>query len=221
MCGRYYRIADKQEIAEHFHATADYGPMPPGYNIAPGTSQPVVRQKRETHDHELVGMRWGLIGFGSNGPDTKRTTFNARSENLANSSLWRAALHKRRCLVPVSGYYEWRKADRVPFRFTLHDQSLYALAGLWEAWKSDFTGQWLQSFAIITVPANPSTSSIHDRMPAILNPRDYDEWLDRDEVERPPMHLLRSFPETTLQIHQAHPKVGNVRNQNVEMLDSQ
>jgi putative SOS response-associated peptidase YedK len=165
-------------------------------------------------------MRWGLIGFGSAGPDPKRATFNARCENLEKSSLWRVPLHKRRCLVPISGYYEWRKPDKAPFRFTLVDQPMFGLAGLWDAWKSP-AGDWLQSFSIITVQANTAMSPIHDRMPAILSPQDYDEWLDRGEVERAPIHLLRPFPETTLQIHAANPRVGNVHNQDAALLDPQ
>jgi putative SOS response-associated peptidase YedK len=221
MCGRYYRTADKQAIAEWFHASAaGDDPMPPGYNIAPSTMQPVIRQGRDTGARELVAMRWGLVGFGSAGPDPKRATFNARSDNLERSSLWRTPLHKRRCLVPVSGYFEWRKSDKVPFRFTLSDQPLYAFAGLWDAWKSP-AGDWLQSFSVITVEANTAMRTIHDRMPAILRPQDYDEWLDRGEVERPSTHLLRPFPDTTLLIHSANPKVGNVRNQDIDLLDSQ
>jgi len=220
MCGRYYRIADKQAIIDHFHSPAATDePFPPGYNIAPGTTQPVIRQGRDTGARELVGMRWGLVGFGSSGPDPTRSTFNARSENLTKSDLWRVPLHKRRCLVPVSGYYEWgRKPDKVPFRFTLRDEPLYALAGLWDAWKNP-AGDWLQSFSIITVKASAAMSTIHDRMPAILMPPEYDEWLDRGETERPPTHLLRPFPETTLQIHPANPKIGNVRNQGIDLLD--
>jgi putative SOS response-associated peptidase YedK len=221
MCGRYYRTADKQEIAERFHCTTvGDEPMPPGYNIAPSTTQPVIRRGRDTEARELVGMRWGLVGFGSAGPDAKRATFNARADNLDRSGLWRTPLHKRRCLVPVSGFYEWRKADKVGFRISLSDQPLCAFAGLWDAWKSP-AGDWLQSFSIITVEANSTMRSIHDRMPLILSPRDYDEWLDRAEVERPPTHLLRPFAESTLQIHLANPRVGNVRNQDVALLESQ
>jgi putative SOS response-associated peptidase YedK len=83
------------------------------------------------------------------------------------------------------------------------------------------TGTGLQSFSVITVEANTAMRSYHDRMPAILHPRDYGEWLNRSEVERPPTHLLRPFPETTLLIHAANPKVGNVRNQDIDLLDSQ
>ena len=222
MCGRYYRTADKQTLAEYFHAEPDEGSpdFPPAFNIAPTTTQPVIRQSRESSARELTGMRWGLVGFGTAGPDPKRATFNARSENLSKSSLWRTPMHKRRCLVPVSGFFEWRKSDKIPFRFTLANQPAYAFAGLWDAWLSP-AGVWMQSFSIITVPASPTIAPIHDRMPAILAPAHYDEWLARDEVERPPLHLLRPWPDSNLLIHAASPRVGNVRNQDIALLDSQ
>jgi len=90
----------------------------------------------------------------------------------------------------------------------------------WDGWKAP-DGHWLQSFSIITVEASPEMRSIHDRMPAILLPRDYDEWLDRAEVERPPVHLLRPYAEPGFQIHAANPGVGNVRNQDPAVLDPQ
>jgi putative SOS response-associated peptidase YedK len=197
MCGRYYRIADKQAIVDHFHSpsTTDEA-FPPGYNIAPGTTQPVIRQGRDTGARELVGMRWGLVGFGSSGPDPKRVTFNARSENLTKSDLWCVPLHKRRCLVPISGYYEWRKPDKVPFRFTLRDEPLYALAGLWDAWKNP-AGDWLQSFSIITVDASAAMSTIHDRMPAILMPTRVRSvarsWGDRAAAHPPAPSIPRNY----------------------------
>jgi putative SOS response-associated peptidase YedK len=226
MCGRYYRVEDKQAIAEYFRSNpADDELLPPGFNIAPTTRQPVIRQGRDTGGRELVGMRWGLVGFGTKGMDRNRATFNARCENLTTSGLWRNPLQKRRCLVPLSGFYEWRKSDKAAFRFTLSDQPMYALAGLWDAWKNPDTGEWLQSFSAITVEASPAMQGIHDRMPAILSPRDYDEWLDRGEIERPPVHLLRPYYAPPagphLKITPANPKVGNVRNQDISMLDSQ
>lgn len=164
-------------------------------------------------------MRWGLVGFGSAGPDPKRSTFNARAESLESSILWRRPLHRHRCIVPLSGFYEWRKSDRVPFRFVLEHSELYGLAGLWDAWKGP--DGWLQSFSVITVAASPVMSAYHDRMPAILHRRDYDEWLDRSEVERAPAHLLRPYDGSDFVVYAANPKVGNVRNQDVGLLDSQ
>jgi putative SOS response-associated peptidase YedK len=154
VCGRYYRKGDKQAIAEHVRSgLADDTPLPPGYNIAPTTTQAVVRQSREGQARELVAMRWGLVGFHSNGPDFKLATFNARVENLSKSGLWRDPLRKRRCIVPLSGFYEFRKipdrkkGDPLPaFRFSLRGQEHYALAGLWDAWRRP-EGDWLQSFS--------------------------------------------------------------------------
>ena len=222
MCGRYYRTIDKQTIAEELRAQATGDPLAyaPGYNIAPTTTQPVLRQQRETFGRELVPMRWGLVGFGSKGIDPKRSTFNARAEGLENSSLWKRPLHRQRCIIPMNGYYEWRKSDKQAFRFTVGDDQIFGVAGLWDAWKSP-EGEWLQSFTIITTDPNTVSASIHNRMPAILHPKDYEEWLDRQEVERPPVHLLRPFDNFGMFIHNAHPKVGNVRNQGPEMMNSQ
>jgi putative SOS response-associated peptidase YedK len=97
-------------------------------------------------------MRWGLVGYGSAGPGPKRPTFSARAEDLESRTLWRRPLHRHRCLVPLSGFYEWRRSDRSPFRFTLEHAILYALAWFWDAWKGP--DGWLQSFSVITVPAN-------------------------------------------------------------------
>lgn len=191
MCGRYYRTEDKQQIAEAFRAEATGDPLAyaPGYNIAPTTIQPIIRQARETFKREIVPMRWGLVGYGAAKIDPKRNTFNARAEGLADSGLWKRPLHRHRCIVPISGFYEWRKPERTAFRFTVKDQPLFGLAGLWDAWKApDET--WLQSFTIITTDPNVVCATIHDRMPVILQPKDFDEWLNREEVERPPVHLF-------------------------------
>ncbi len=189
MCGRYYRTFDKQKIAEALRATATGDPFlyAPAYNIAPTTQQPVLRLERETFQRELVPMRWGLVGFGTKGPDPKRSTFNARAEGLQQSSLWKRPLHRQRCIVPMDGYFEWRKSDKQAFRFTVGDEPM-GIAGLWDAWKSP-DGIWLQSFSVITTDPNTVAESVHNRMPAILHPQNYDEWLDREEIERPPIHL--------------------------------
>ena len=223
MCGRYYRSFDLQSIAELLRAEATGDPLAyaPAYNIAPTTTQPVLRQSRDNSTRELVPMRWGLLGYRSDGFEPRRSTFNARSENLQRSTLWRQPLHRRRCIIPMSGYYEWRKADKQPFRFTYgFGDRAFGVAGLWDAWAGWAApdGGWLQSFTIITCDPNHVAEQVHDRMPAILAPTDYDEWLDRRETNRPPVHLLRPCDDAALSMHPAHPKVGNVRNQGPEML---
>ena len=88
-------------------------------------------------------MRWGLVGHNSSGPDPKRSTFNARAEAIDKSPLWRVPFRRRRCLVVLSGFFEWKKPERTAFRFGLKDMPLFALAGLLDAWKHPATGEWM------------------------------------------------------------------------------
>ncbi len=227
MCGRYVRRGDKQRIAEAFHTKNDLTglSMPPdNYNVAPSTFQPVIRESREDGSREMVLMRWGLVPFFTKElADVKgMSTINAKAENVVKSPTWREPMKKRRCLVPVSAFYEWKKLDaktKQPYAFTVSDASLFALAGLWDAWK-DGQGHWLQSFSIVTTEANELMSSVHTRMPVILRPRDYDRWLSRDVTDQPPVDLLRPFESDDMEMRPANPLVGNVRNNGPEMLNS-
>jgi len=157
MCGRYYRQSDKQRIAEEFQAINDLTGVstpPADYNVAPSTFQPVIRESREDGTRELVLMRWGLIPFFTKSlSDIKGiSTINAKAETIVKSPTWREPFKKRRCLVPVSGFYEWKALDaktKQPYAFGLYNASLFAFAGLWDAWK-DGQGHWLQSFSIVT-----------------------------------------------------------------------
>jgi putative SOS response-associated peptidase YedK len=225
MCGRYYRRSDKQRIGDAFNISDIPSSLVTSedYNVAPTTFQPVIRNDRETGERELVLMRWGLVPFFTKQlSDVKGiSTINAKAENVEKSPTWRTPFQKRRCLVPASGYYEWKKLDaktKQPFAFRLKDDGPLAFAGLWDAWK-DPTGEWLQSFSIITTDANELTSSVHSRMPVILHPKDYSRWLER-ESERPPVDLLRPFESEAMAATPCNPLVGNVRNNGPEMLNS-
>jgi putative SOS response-associated peptidase YedK len=185
MCGRYVRKSGKQKIAEAFNAkpVGDL-PMPDAdYNIAPTTHQPIIRESRDTGEREIVLARWGLIPFFTTTLSEIKglSTINARAETIATSKTWREPFRKRRCLVPASAFYEWPEnapKPRQPYVFDTTDASMFAFAGLWDAWK-DAEGHWLQSFAIVTTDANELMARIHSRMPVILHRRDYDRWLDR------------------------------------------
>ena len=139
----YYRKTDKQNIAETFHAhLVDDGTPSPSwdYNVAPTTIQPIIRNNRDTGERELVSLRWGLIPFFTR--DIKEvkgiSTINARAETVATSRTYREPFKKRRCLVPASGFYEWKRLDaknKQPFAFDLINGKMMAFAGLWDAWK--------------------------------------------------------------------------------------
>ena len=137
MCGRYYRKSDKQKIAEAFRATkVDDFPLPPwDYNVAPTSMQPIIRQSRDTGEREMASLRWGLIPFFTKQlSDVKGiSTINARAETVVKSPTYREPFKKRRCLVPASGFYEWKKLDaknKQPFAFDLPNGKMMAIAGL-------------------------------------------------------------------------------------------
>jgi putative SOS response-associated peptidase YedK len=228
MCGRYYRRSDKQRIAEAYRlGEIPFDLVLPDwdFNVAPTTFQPVVRHSRDTGQRELVLMRWGLVPyFTKQLSDVKGiSTINAKSEGIEKSPTWRVPFLKRRCLVPADGFYEWRRLDektRQPFAIRMKDDGPFAFAGLWDAWRAP-DGTWLQSYSIVTTDANELLISarIHDRMPVILNPKDYDRWLDR-EAQRPPTDLLRPYDAGKMIANPCNPKVGNVKNNGPEMLNS-
>lgn len=225
MCGRYVRRSDKQKIAEHFRANPNPAefPLPDAdYNVAPTTYQPIIRQSRESGEREMVLARWGLVPFFTKDLNDVKglSTINARAETITKAPTWREPFKKRRCIVPVNSFYEWPKAGKPPkqpYSFELANGNLMGFAGLWDAWK-DAQGHWLQSFAIVTTEANELMASIHPRMPVILHSRDYDRWLDREETERPPLDLLRPYESEEMEVHEANPKVGNIRNNGPEMM---
>jgi putative SOS response-associated peptidase YedK len=224
MCGRYVRKGDKQRIAEAFHAkeVATLAMPDADYNIAPTTYQPIVRQSKDTGERELVSARWGLIPFFTKDMSQIKglSTINAKAETITTSPTWREPFKKRRCLVPVSAFYEWPKegkSPKQPYAFDLANGSMFAFAGIWDAWK-DGEGRWLQSFAIITTVANELIIPIHNRMPGILHRRDWAEWLDRDSDRPPPVHQLRPYDSDEMQTNPCNRAVGNVRNNGPEML---
>ena len=197
MCGRYRRRSDKQRIVEAFELGTDLEDLylEPEDDIAPGSVQPVVCANH-AGERTLELMRWGFKV-----PD--RLPFLARSESLATSNFWKASFGKRRCIVPADSFYEWAKGEgrkKPKYEFMLPGREPFGMAGVWSDWKNPKTGEREPAFAIITEEANGVMRPIHDRQPAILEPRDYREWLT--EAERPPAHLLRLLPDEKLKAQQ-------------------
>jgi putative SOS response-associated peptidase YedK len=233
VCGRYYRRSDKQKIAEAFHIRDSEGVIVPpwDYNVAPSTFQPVIRHTKETEERELVLMRWGLVPhYAKSLADFKGfSTINTRAESIIKSAMWRVPFRRRRCLVPADGFYEWKKIDpktKQPYAFAVTDREPFAFAGLWDVWKEP-DGGWLQSYSIITTDANELMEPVHNRMPVILHPRDYDRWLTREPGSAKgmghgqlPTDLLRPYEAEDMKMGPVNQKVGNVRNNGPELLNS-
>ena len=217
MCGRYYRCSDKQRIAEAFKLgkLPDDFVLPPDFNVAPTTFQTVIRANRDTGERELELMQWGLVPYFAKSPAGLKgfSTINAKAESVSTNATWRAPFRKRRCIVPADGFYEWKTINtktKQPYAFALSNGQPLAFAGLWDAWKEP-DGGWLISYAIVTTDANYLMAPIHNRMPVILQPKDYDRWLSREETERPPVDLLRPYDVDKMEAHPVDPRVGNVK----------
>jgi putative SOS response-associated peptidase YedK len=216
MCGPYVRRSDKQRIAEHFRIDPTTLPdLEPSYNIAPQTFQPIVRLNRDTGDREIVMMRWGLVPFWAKDAKIGYSTINAKAETIATAPAFREAFKSRRCLVPADVFYEWQKIDaktKQPFAIGLKDGSPYAFAGLWERWRDPKTREPLETFTIITTDPNVLLESLHNRMPVILEPKDYDRWLTPGDPGQPPLDLLRAFPADRMEAWKVDRQIGNVKN---------
>jgi putative SOS response-associated peptidase YedK len=218
-------------------------PLTVDYNIAPTTFQPVIRLGRSTGEREMALLRWGLVPYFATAlKDFKGlTTCNARAESVATSATWNEPFKRRRCLIPADGFYEWAvtagevregargkrpvKGAKQPFAITLTNGEPMAFAGLWDAWKEpkkspQEVDRWLQSFAIVTTEANELMAPICGRMPVILHPRDWDEWLDRDDSRAAPIHLLRPYEAEAMKAEPCNPAVGNAKKNGPEMLNS-
>jgi putative SOS response-associated peptidase YedK len=163
-------------------------------------------------------MRWGLIPSCAKDMSGSARMINARSETAATTPAFRDSLKSRRCLIPADGFYEWQRTatGKQPFCFEINGGELFAFAGLWDRWK-DPSGQWVKSCSILTTTANAVTSAVHDRMPVILDPADYDLWLDpgMTNVEAA-SDLLKPFDAGQMRSYPVSSRVNNVANDDVE-----
>src|ERR1019366_1677586 len=216
------RRGDKQRIAEWMqtHNTDvfdefDETNLASSFNVAPQTLQPVVRLNGETGERELTIMRWGLVPFWLKDGKASFSTINAKSETIATSAAFREAWKTRRCLVPADWFYEWQKLDertKQPFAIAMKDDGMFALGGLWEKWKDKTTGQVPRTYTILTTDPNELMEPIHNRMPLIIPPKDYERWMAPTDPAHLPVDLLRPYPANEMKAWKVSRAVGNVRN---------
>ncbi len=205
MCARYTLTDTGELLIRQFRLAELPDDYRPRYNIA--STQPVT-VVLGAEGRRAASFRWGLIPYWAKDPRIGQKLINARAETVAVKPSFRHSLRRRRCLVPADGFYEWRAHNgrKQPFRVVLAAGGVFAFAGLWDRWTSP-EGEEVYSCTILTTDANDRIRPIHDRMPVILPPEDYDLWLDPGVQEpeavlpllRPaPDDLLRAYPVSTL-----------------------
>ncbi len=213
MCGRYKIITDAQALLDAFQVEAELKAAPLArYNVAPATEQLVILSEGA---HRVARWHhWGLIPHWAKDKSIGYRTINARGESVAAKPAFRAAFRQRRCLVPATGFYEWKvqPGGKQPYLVTLKGGGLFAFAGLWESWTGP-EGE-LRSFTIVTTGPNQLMARIHDRMPAIVPRALYARWLDpalRDPAQV--QSMVASYPAEELQAIPVGRQIGNARNQ--------
>jgi putative SOS response-associated peptidase YedK len=213
MCGRFTQQRPTSEIARIFDAE-DLVDDPGGhFNVAPTDEAAVVTQRDDRR--AVVRYRWGLQPAWVDDPKIASRAFNARAETLATSPLFRDAFKRRRCLVPVDGFYEWRRDGKVRHPLWIRDPEgrPLALAGLWTGRQDPENGEWLRTFTIVTTRPNAYMTAIHDRMPVIVPPDRWAFWLDRTPGDPGELRaLLEPDDEIDLDARAVSPLVNNVRN---------
>ncbi len=210
MCGRFALFSPEDILAAMFGVEGDRFPAA-SYNIAPSRDVAAVRIAPEGRARrELARLRWGLIPSWAKDPTIGNRMINARVETVPDKPAFRSAFRRRRCLVPADGFYEWQKAGsrKQPYFVRMADGKPFAFAGLWERWEGP--GGDVSSCTLLTTEANDLLAPIHDRMPVILSPAEFDAWLDPETQDpRKLLPLLRPCPPGLLTAFPVRALVNN------------
>ena len=221
MCGRYARKSAQELLAEWFDLDLNLMPwFTASYNAAPQSFQPVVWLDPESNQRRISLMRWGLVPSWAKDERIGLSTINARAEEAAAKPAFREALKKRRCLIPADAFYEWQRRStksRQPYAIAMKSGEPYAFAGLWESWQPP-EGDALTTFTILTTTPNALMAPIHDRMPVIVAPKNYERWLDTDCKSTPSPDLLQPYPAEEMEAWTVSVQVGNAHNNDPELL---
>lgn len=205
-------------MEEYFASVSEECEWSPRYNVAP--TQPVltIRQDGCEPVRKLSTMRWGLIPSWSKDPSIGYKTINARSESVATTASFREPFKSQRCLIPADGFYEWKREGKTkqPYCFEVNEGALFAFAGLWDRWKSP-QGDVIESCSIITTTPNSLLTDIHDRMPVILRPDDYDLWLGPAFANTASLsEMLRPFEAGEMRRFPVSTRVNNALNDDAD-----
>jgi len=219
MCGRFTSFLSPEIIAASFDVQQPFS-VEPRYNIAPTQMVPVVRC-HEDGRNRLDLLKWGLIPPWAKDPGIGSHMINARSESAHEKPAFRHAIKYHRCIVPASGFYEWKLEEKhkQPYYVYASNDSPLGLAGLWERWCGT-DGMELETFCILTTSANSLMETIHDRMPVILSPDAYPLWLRRNMHDPQQLEeLFRPYPTALLKAHKVSDRLNNPRYDSADCIE--
>lgn len=199
MCGRFGLTRPEALELERF-GIADLPPLVPRYNIPPSSDILVVRERKGVTEAEMI--RWGLVPSWARDPSIGNRMANVRSDTALEKSSFRNAMQKRRCLIPADVFYEWQDVPgqkrRKPYAVAMLAGEPFALGGLWEAWREKDSGEWLITCAILTTEPNELLETVHDRMPVIIAPEQYEAWIDPSTTVADVRRLVASYPSSAM-----------------------
>lgn len=217
MCGRCAVTLPHDAMAQLFAAQpANNLPEVPNFNVCPTTQVSVVVS--DGQNRRLNAMRWGFIPQWYKAPNDGPLLINARGETIAEKPAFKAACRSRRCLIPVSGFYEWQRNgdSRLPWYITRSDGDPLVMAGIWQNW-SGADGETQATCAIVTTGASADISAIHHRMPVILERNHWFKWIG--EEGHGAARLMQAAPSGTLQLHRVSRKVNSNRASGPDLIE--
>jgi putative SOS response-associated peptidase YedK len=218
MCGRF-TVTAAPEVLRALFGYPEMPNFPPRYNVAP--TQPIAIVRLVNGQRHFALVRWGLLPSWVKDPKAFALLINARGETVTDKPAYKAAMKRRRCLIPADGFYEWkaRGAHKQPYFIRAKSGAPLALAGLWETWIGP-NGEELETAVIVTTTANRTLSTIHDRMPVIIAPEQFDLWLDnRSEDTEAAAALIRPAPDDLLDVIAVSAGVNRVANDNPTLIE--
>lgn len=219
MCGRFVQKLPPEELATVYESGGPIPNVPARYNAAPTQGLAVVRFNPQTGRRAIDLLRWGLVPRWE--PDLKggAKLINARSETLGERRSFQGAFRARRCIVPADGFYEWAP-DRTPYFVQRTDGRPMSFAGLWEGWKDQASGEWVRTFTIVTADAVERLRPIHARMPVMLEPEHWADWLGETEVPPARLQAILAPPaDLPVEAWAVSTRVNAVRNDDPTLMD--
>ncbi|MFJ5761244.1 SOS response-associated peptidase [Neobacillus sp. NPDC093182] len=221
MCGRFTLTATVDQLIDRFDIEffLQEEEYLPSYNVAP--SQSVLAVIHDGTRNKMGFLRWGLIPPWAKDMSIGYKMINARAETLTDKPSFRNAYQKKRCLIVADSFYEWKRIDsktKIPMRIKLKSNDLFAMAGLWENWKSP-DGKAVYSCSVITTSPNELVQDIHDRMPVILKPEDEKYWLDPSITDTTKLNpLLKPLDHALMEAYEVSPLVNSPKNNSIELI---